>query len=88
LFLILNSKKTNAVQFTLPPEDGGISGAIEKRSFAALRCKPRRSTYIYIRLAVRFFARLASEHIVKSYGFYRQGKCYLYLRLPAGLRSR
>jgi hypothetical protein len=34
------------------------------------------------------FARLASEHIVKSFGFYRQGKCNLYLRLPAGTRSR
>jgi hypothetical protein len=37
-------------------------GAVEKRSSAALRCKPRRSTYVYMRLAVRFFARLASEH--------------------------
>jgi rhamnosyltransferase len=46
------------------------NGAVEKRSSAALRCKPHRSTYIYIRLAVRFFARLAYEHIVKSYGFY------------------
>jgi hypothetical protein len=37
-------------------------GAVEKRSSAVLRCKPHRSTYIHIRLAVRFFARLASEH--------------------------
>jgi hypothetical protein len=37
-------------------------GAVEKRSSAVLRCKPHRSTYIYIRLAARFFARLASEH--------------------------
>jgi hypothetical protein len=38
------------------------SGAIEKRPSAALRFKPHRSTYVYIRLAVHFFARLASEH--------------------------
>ena len=37
-------------------------GAVEKRPSAALRCKPHLSTYIHIRLAVRFFARLASEH--------------------------
>jgi hypothetical protein len=39
-----------------------------KRSPAVLRCKPHRSMYIYIRLAVRFFARLASEHPVSSTG--------------------
>jgi len=38
------------------------SGAVEKSSSAALRFKPHRSTYVYIRLAVRFFARLAYEH--------------------------
>jgi hypothetical protein len=37
-------------------------GAVEKRSSAVLRCKPHRSTYIYIRLAVLILARLASEH--------------------------
>jgi hypothetical protein len=46
-----------------------VAGAVEKRSSAVLRCKPHRSTYIYIRLAVRFFARLASEHIVKPTAF-------------------
>jgi hypothetical protein len=39
-----------------------VSGAVEKRSSAVLRYKPHRSTYIHICLAVRFFARLASEH--------------------------
>jgi hypothetical protein len=33
-------------------------GAVEKCSFAALRCKPRRSMYVYIQLAVRFFRAL------------------------------
>ena len=32
--------------------------AVEKRSSAALRCKPNRSTYIYIRLAIRFLRAL------------------------------
>jgi hypothetical protein len=36
--------------------------AVEKRSSAVLRYKPHRSTYGTIRLAVRLFARLASEH--------------------------
>jgi len=40
----------------------GRYGAIEKRSSAVLRCKQHRSTYVYIRLAILFFARLASEH--------------------------
>jgi hypothetical protein len=39
---------------------------VEKRSSvptqSGLRCKPHRSTYENIRLAVRFLARLASEH--------------------------
>jgi hypothetical protein len=33
--------------------------AVEKRSSAALRCKPHRSTYFSIRLALDVFARLA-----------------------------
>jgi hypothetical protein len=37
-------------------------GTVEKSSSALFRCKPHRLTYIYIRLAVLFFARLASEH--------------------------
>jgi hypothetical protein len=32
--------------------------AIEKRSSAMLRCKPYRSTYVYIRLAIRFLRAL------------------------------
>jgi hypothetical protein len=32
--------------------------AVEKRSSAALRCKPYRSTYFYIRLALRFLRAL------------------------------
>lgn len=40
-----------------------------KRSIAGayrVRCNPHRSTYINIRLAVRFFALLASKHTVSS----------------------
>jgi hypothetical protein len=33
-------------------------GAVEKRSSAVLRCKPHRSTYVYIRLAMRFLRAL------------------------------
>jgi hypothetical protein len=33
-------------------------GAVEKPSSAVLRCKPHRSTYLYIRLAVRFLRAL------------------------------
>jgi hypothetical protein len=33
-------------------------GAAEKRSSTALRCKPNRSTYIYICLAIRFLRAL------------------------------
>jgi hypothetical protein len=61
-----------------------MGGTVEKRSSAALRFKPHRSTYVYIRLAVRLFARLASEHIVKSFGFYRQGKCLFIIAPPCG----
>jgi hypothetical protein len=43
---------------SLPEKAEGFT----KRSSAALRCKTHHSTYIKIRLAVRFFARLASEH--------------------------
>jgi hypothetical protein len=46
----------------MPQENSDSRGAIEKRSSAALRFKPHCSTYVYIRFAVRFFARLASEH--------------------------
>jgi hypothetical protein len=31
-----------------------LNWAVEKHSSAALRCKPNRSTYFYIRLAIRF----------------------------------
>jgi hypothetical protein len=37
-----------------------LCGAVEKRSSALLRCKPHRSTYVYIRLAVRF---LRASHL-------------------------
>jgi hypothetical protein len=47
----------------------GENRAVEKRSSTVLRCKPHRGAFIYIRLAVRFFARLASEHIVKPTAF-------------------
>jgi hypothetical protein len=52
-------------QFSLPEKAGGFT----KRSYpeghntsAVLHCKSHRSMYIYIRLAFRFFARLAAEH--------------------------
>ena len=64
----VGSKTRNSIaaidnnECTLLPPLIGRCGAVEKRSSAVLRCKRHRSTYIYIRLAVRFFARLASEH--------------------------
>jgi hypothetical protein len=33
-------------------------GAVEKRSSAVLRCKPNRSTYLYIRLTIQFLRAL------------------------------
>jgi hypothetical protein len=40
------------------PSSGLIYQAIEKRSSAALRCEPHRSTYFYIRLTLRFLRAL------------------------------
>jgi hypothetical protein len=45
---------------------GGIAlnpyEAAEKRSSAALHCKPHRSTYFSIRLALRFLRALHKDH--------------------------
>jgi hypothetical protein len=52
-----------------------------------LRCKPYRGAFIYIRLALRFFARLASEHIVKPTAFSGKEGANLELRSPTGCAS-
>jgi hypothetical protein len=49
IFLTGKSRKAFTKCSSVPIESG-------------LRCKPHRSTYVYIRIAIRFFARLVSEH--------------------------
>jgi hypothetical protein len=69
----------------------GCCEVVEKRSSAVLRCKPHRLTYIYLRLALRFFARLTSEHFLTApqYRAFQQPHCLLfgfaYLSIKSGM---
>jgi hypothetical protein len=47
---------------SLPEKAEGFTKRSSVPIKSGLRRKPHRSTYVNIRLAVRFFARLASEH--------------------------